>query len=89
MNLSIIKREVSNTNVCLAWWHTPLIPELRSQKGRVLSEFKASVVSIVSSRTSRTTQSEFIAKIKIQSGTSLSVITPTRKQSGLERWLSS
>jgi hypothetical protein len=37
-----------------AWWHTPLIPALRRQRQRqVDSEFKASLVYRVSSRTAR------------------------------------
>jgi hypothetical protein len=36
-----------------AWWHTPLIPALR---GRQISEFEASLVYKVSSRTARAIQ---------------------------------
>jgi hypothetical protein len=36
----------------LVWWHTPLIPALRRQRQQI-SEFEASLVYKVSSRTAR------------------------------------
>jgi hypothetical protein len=53
--------ERSGGNVCkilkcvhlsLTWWHTPLIPALRRLR-RQISEFKASLIYKVSSRTAR------------------------------------
>jgi hypothetical protein len=39
------------------WWHTPLIPELgRGGRGRRISEFEASLVYKLSSRTARAIQ---------------------------------
>jgi hypothetical protein len=38
------------------WWRTPLIPVLGRKRSRWISEFEASLVYRVSSRTSRATQ---------------------------------
>jgi hypothetical protein len=43
-----------------AWWRTPLIPALGRQ--RRISEFKASLVYRVSSRTARATQRNLVSK---------------------------
>jgi hypothetical protein len=43
------------------WWRTPLIPALRRQS-QVISEFEASLVYRVSSRTSRATQRNPVLK---------------------------
>jgi hypothetical protein len=43
---------------CRAWWHTPLIPAL----GKQISEFEASLVYKVSSRTARATQKNPVSK---------------------------
>ena len=45
----------------LQWWRTPLIPALGS-RGRWISEFKASLVYRVSSRTARATQRNPVSK---------------------------
>jgi hypothetical protein len=39
-----------------AWWHTPLIPAHNKGRGRWISEFEASLVYKVSSRTARAIQ---------------------------------
>jgi hypothetical protein len=44
-----------------AWWHTPLIPELRG-RGRQIFEFEASLVYRVSSRTARAIQGNPVSK---------------------------
>jgi hypothetical protein len=44
-----------------AWWYTPLIPALGRQR-QVVSEFKASLVYKVSSRTARAIQRNPISK---------------------------
>ena len=47
------------------WWHTPLIPGLGKERQADLSEFKASLVYKVSSRTARTvTQRNPVSKNK-------------------------
>jgi hypothetical protein len=47
------------------WWCTPLIPALRRQsRGRRISEFEASLVYRVSSRTARATQRNPVLKNK-------------------------
>jgi hypothetical protein len=43
------------------WWHTPLIPGLGG-RGRQISEFEASLVYRVSSRTARATQRNPVSK---------------------------
>jgi hypothetical protein len=43
------------------WWHTPLIPALGG-RGRQISEFEASLVYRVSSRTVRTIQRNPVSK---------------------------
>jgi hypothetical protein len=50
-------------SVARQWWHTPLIPALRRQRPWELSEFKASLVYRVSSRTARVTQRNPVSKI--------------------------
>jgi hypothetical protein len=45
------------------WWHTPLIKALGG-RGRQISEFEASVVYRVSSRTARATQRNPVSKSK-------------------------
>jgi hypothetical protein len=45
------------------WWHTPLIPALRRQ-GQTISEFEASLVYKVSSRTARAIQRNPVLKSK-------------------------
>jgi hypothetical protein len=47
------------------WWCTPLIPSLRG-RGRQISEFKASLVYKVSSRTARAIQKNPVSKNKKQ-----------------------
>jgi hypothetical protein len=48
------------------WWHTPLIPALGRQRQARISEFKASLVFTVSSRTARATQRNPVSKNKKQ-----------------------
>jgi hypothetical protein len=43
------------------WWHTPLIPDLGG-RGRQISEFEASLVYKVSSRTAKATQRNPVLK---------------------------
>jgi hypothetical protein len=43
------------------WWHTPLIPALGKQR-QAISEFEASLVHRVSSRTARATQRNPVSK---------------------------
>jgi hypothetical protein len=45
------------------WWRTPLIPALRKQR-QAISEFEASLVYKVSSRTVRATQRNSVLKNK-------------------------
>jgi hypothetical protein len=47
-----------------AWWHTPLISALLGGRGRRISEFEASLVYKVSSRTARAIQRNPVLKIK-------------------------
>jgi hypothetical protein len=49
---------------CWAWWHTPLIPALGGGRGRQISEFEASLVYKVSSRTARALQRNPVSKNK-------------------------
>jgi hypothetical protein len=46
------------------WWNTPLIPALENSRsrGRQISEFEASLVYRVSSRTARATQRNPVSK---------------------------
>jgi hypothetical protein len=46
-----------------AWWHTPFIPALGG-RGRWISEFKASLIYRVSSRTASATQRNLVSKKK-------------------------
>ena len=48
--------------VCRAWWRTPLIPALRGGRGRRISEFEASLVYKVFSRTARATHINPVSK---------------------------
>ena len=50
-------------HACRAWWRTPLIPH-SGGRGRRISEFKASLVYKVSSRTARATQRNPVSKNK-------------------------
>jgi hypothetical protein len=59
------------------WWHTLLIPALGRQR-RQISEFEASLVYKVSSRTARAIQRNSVSKNK----------QTNKKIRGLERWLS-
>jgi hypothetical protein len=52
---------VKSSNLAWAWWCTPLIPALESETGG-FSEFKASLVYRVSSRTARATQRNSVSK---------------------------
>jgi hypothetical protein len=47
-----------------AWWRTPLIPALGRQKQARISEFEASLVYRVNSRTARTIQRNPVSKNK-------------------------
>ena len=46
------------------WWHMPLIPVLRRQRGRQISEFEFSLDYKVSSRTARAKQRNPVSKKK-------------------------
>jgi hypothetical protein len=46
------------------WWHMPLIPVLRRQRGRQISEFEFSLDYKVSSRTARAKQRNPVSKNK-------------------------
>jgi hypothetical protein len=50
------------------WWHTPVIPALGRQR-KADSEFKASLVYKVSSRTGRATQRHPVSKNKTKKPT--------------------
>jgi anthranilate phosphoribosyltransferase len=50
-----------STDCSRTWWHTPLIPALGRQR-RVISEFEASLVYKVSSRTARAIQRNLVLK---------------------------
>jgi hypothetical protein len=58
------------------WWRTPLIPG----RGSRISEFEASLVYKVSSRTARAIQRNPVSKKQNK--------TKKRNKKGLERWLS-
>jgi hypothetical protein len=53
--------EKKKINVARQWWCTPLIPALGGI-GRQISEFKASLVFRMSSRTTRATQRNPVSK---------------------------
>jgi hypothetical protein len=53
--------DYQNSVLNWAWWCTPLIPALRG-RGRRISEFEASLVYRVSSRTARATQRNPVSK---------------------------
>jgi hypothetical protein len=59
-NLVIKKKKKKKKKRAGWWWHTPLIPAL----SRWISEFEASLVYKVSSRTARTIQRNSISKKK-------------------------
>jgi hypothetical protein len=63
------KKPCLKTKQSQAWWRTPLIPALGGGRGRQISEFKASLVYRVSSRTARTTQRNPISKNQKQNKT--------------------
>jgi hypothetical protein len=63
-----------------AWWRTPLIPALGRQ--RQISEFEASLVYKVSSRTARATQRNPVSKKPKNNN------NKKKKFPGLARWLS-
>ena len=50
--------------LCQVWWGKPLIPALGGGRGRWISEFKASLVYKVSSRTAMATQRNPVSKNK-------------------------
>jgi hypothetical protein len=50
--------------VRLVWWHTPLIPAHLGGRGRRISEFEASLVYKVSSRTARAIYRNPVSKNK-------------------------
>jgi hypothetical protein len=52
---------IKNEDIAGRWWNTPLIPALGS-RGRRISEFEASLVYKVSSRTARATQRNPVSK---------------------------
>jgi hypothetical protein len=58
-------RHCKKEKVSWAWWHTPLIPALGGLR-RWISEFKASLVYRVSSRTARAIQRNPVSKNKKQ-----------------------
>jgi hypothetical protein len=63
-----------------AWWHTPLVPTLGG-RGRRISEFKASMVYKVSSRTARAIQRNPVSKNKTkQNKTKQNKTKQTNKQ---------
>jgi hypothetical protein len=55
-------------NLSQTWWRTPLIPALGKQHlgSRWISEFKASLVYKVSSRTARATQRNPVSKNQVK-----------------------
>jgi hypothetical protein len=57
-------KSVPNTILSRAWWHMPLILCLLGGRGRQISEFKASLVYKVSSRTARAIQRNPVWKNK-------------------------
>jgi hypothetical protein len=60
--LSLVRvRLLKKKNKAGQWWHTPLIPTLGG-RGRRISEFEASLVYRVSSRTARATQRNPVSK---------------------------
>jgi hypothetical protein len=61
-----------------AWWHTPLIPALGS-RGRQISEFEASLVYKVSSRTAKATQRNPVSKNKTKQTKQNKTKTKTKK----------
>jgi hypothetical protein len=65
--------------LCRAWWYTPLIPALGS-RGRRISEFEASLVYKVSSRTARAIQRNPVSKNQKQKKTKNKKIKKTNKQ---------
>jgi hypothetical protein len=52
---------LKNKHSSRAWWHTPLIPAFWRQR-QAISEFEASLVYKVSSRTARATQRNPVSK---------------------------
>jgi hypothetical protein len=60
MGVSLINKKIVDTG---QWWHMPLIPALGRQR-QWISEFEASLVYRVSSRTARATQSNPVSKNK-------------------------
>jgi hypothetical protein len=61
------------------WWHTPLIPALGRQRHRRISEFEASLVYPVSSRTARAIQKNPVLKTKQTKNTKQKKQTNKRK----------
>jgi hypothetical protein len=63
-----VTKETKKQATAGQWWRTPLIPALRRQssggRGRRISEFEASLVYRVSSRTARATQRNPVSKNK-------------------------
>jgi hypothetical protein len=62
-----------------AWWHTPLIPALRRQR-QGISEFEASLVYKVSSRTVRAIQRNPVSKNKTNKQTNKQKQNKKQKQ---------
>jgi hypothetical protein len=54
-------KKIFNKKLSRAWWHKPLTQHLRG-RGRWISEFETSLVYRVSSRITRVTQRNHVAK---------------------------
>jgi hypothetical protein len=76
----IIQRCLAKKNaVSRVWWCTPLIPAFKG-RGRQISEFKASLVYRVSSRTARVTQRNPVSKTNKQKKTKNQKKKKTKQQ---------
>jgi hypothetical protein len=60
----MLSRLTSNSLYSWAWWYKSLIPELRRQKQKVLSEFKTTLAYILCFRTTRAMERDPFLKTK-------------------------